>query len=75
MLDAIEGTDSRLLAKIANARDDKVDGTPVNPGKRNNFEFNVVDLLPNNPVFRRKNGSGRKAHKCRDFYNHRRSIW
>ena len=60
LLDAIECTDARLLAVIANVRDDKGDGTPANPGKRSNFELMVAYLLPNDPVARKKKGIGKR---------------
>ena len=59
LLDAIESQDARLLAAIANVRDDKGDGTPANPGKMNDFELTVVYLLSECPVARTKKGSGK----------------
>lgn len=61
LLDAIENTDAKLLAAIANINDDKGDGTPANPGKRNDFEAAVAYLLPNDPVDRKKKGAGKRT--------------
>ena len=61
LLDAIESTDAKLLAAIANINDDKGDGTAANPGKRNDFEAAVAYLLPNDPVARKKKGTGKRT--------------
>ena len=62
LLDAIESQDARLLAAIANVRDDKGDGTAANPGKRNDFELAVAYLLPECPVARTKKGAGKRTN-------------
>ena len=39
-----------VFASFANIEDDMGDGTPGNPGKRNDFEMAVAYLLPKDPV-------------------------
>ena len=39
-----------LQAAISKIEDDKGDGTPTNPGKKNDFEMSVSYLLPKDPV-------------------------
>lgn len=53
LLDVIECNSPPLQAAIANIEDDKGDGTPVNPRKRNDFELAVSYLLPKDPVAKR----------------------
>ena len=54
LLDAIENNNAQLQAAMANVRDDTSDGTPANPGKRNDFESAVSYILPLDPVARKR---------------------
>ena len=61
LLDAIENNDPPLQAALANVEEDIGDGTPINPGKRNDFEQTVAYILPKDPVARKRESVGKRG--------------
>jgi len=61
ILDAIQNNDPPLQAALANVEEDVGDGTPDNPGKRNNFESAVAYILPKDPVARKREAASKRG--------------